>query len=215
MVIVERNYILLNCNRVHQADIHNTDYHTSMSHSILHCHPFQSTIHTLDGRGQFHHDHHHCTTNQPSITQSASSPQLPAPVPLIINPDHLPSHSTIHSSVDSPDYLSANSPGNSSAQPPLDPPAHLQHHPHNHSQNSETKNLPHSPVIDGLRTETTRPKKNRHSSTDTELCNVMISPVFKPRLSGFRITMNQRKYTVYRQFNFFFVYSQQNFKGKI
>ena len=27
----------------------------SMPHSILHCHPFQSTIHTLYGRGQFHH----------------------------------------------------------------------------------------------------------------------------------------------------------------
>ena len=40
---------------------------------------------------------------------------------------------------------------------------------------------PHFPVIDVLRTETTRPKRNRHSSTDTERCNVMISPVFEPR----------------------------------
>ena len=53
--ILKGNYISLNCNRVLQANIHNTDYHTSMSHSILHCHPFLSTIHTLDGRIQFHH----------------------------------------------------------------------------------------------------------------------------------------------------------------
>ena len=55
IIILKGNYILLNCNRVHRANNHNTDYHPSMSHSILHCHPFQSTIHTLYGRGQFHH----------------------------------------------------------------------------------------------------------------------------------------------------------------
>ena len=64
------------------------------------------------------------TTNQPPITQSASSPYLPAPVPPIINPNHPPSHSFSHSSVDPPDHTSANPPGNSFAQPPCDPHAH-------------------------------------------------------------------------------------------
>ena len=36
------------------------------------------------------------TPNQPPVTQSASSPQLPAPVLPIMNPDHPPSHSTSH-----------------------------------------------------------------------------------------------------------------------
>ena len=72
---------------------------------------------------------HNRATNQPPITQSASSPQLPSPVPPIINPDHPPSHSISHSSVDPPDHTSANPPGNSSAHQPRDPPAHLQHHP--------------------------------------------------------------------------------------
>ena len=127
------------------------------------------------------------TTNQPPITQSASPPQLPAPVPPIINPDHPPSHSISHSSVDPPDHTSANPPGNSSAQLPRDPPAYLQHHLHNHSPNPETKDSPHSPVIDVLRTETTRPKRTRHSSMDTELYNVMISPVFEPRLKNRKV----------------------------
>ena len=127
------------------------------------------------------------TTNQPPITQSASPPQLPAPVPPIINPDHPPSHSISHSSVDPPDHTSANPPGNSSAQLPRDPPAYLQHHLHNHSPNPETKDSPHSPVIDVLRTETTRPKRTRHSSTDTELYIVMISPVFEPRLKNCKV----------------------------
>ena len=127
------------------------------------------------------------TTNQPPITQSASSHQLPAPVPPIVNPDHPPSHSISHSSVDPPDHTSANPPGNSSAQLPHDPPAHIQHHPYNDSPNPETKDSPHSPVIDVLRTETTRPKRARHSSTDTELCSVMISPVFEPRLKNRKV----------------------------
>ena len=37
------------------SGIHNTEYHTSMAHSILHCYPFQPTIHTSDGRSQLHH----------------------------------------------------------------------------------------------------------------------------------------------------------------
>ena len=85
------------------------------------------------------------TTNQPPIAQSASSPQLPAPVPHIINPDHPPNYSISHSSVDPP--------GNSSAQPPGDPPAHLQYHPYNDSPNPETKDSPYSPVIDVIRTD--------------------------------------------------------------
>ena len=134
------------------------------------------------------------TTNQPPITQSASSPQLPAPVPRIINPDHSSSHSINHSSVDPPDHTSANPPGNSSAQPPRNLPAHLQHHPHNHSPNLETKDSPHSPVIDVLRTEITRPKRTRHSSTNTELCYVMISPVFEPRLKNRKLLTSSVNY---------------------
>ena len=56
-----------------------------------------------------------------------------------------------------------------------------------HRPNPEIKDSPHSPVIDVLRTETTRPKKTRHSSTDTELCSVMISPVFEPRLKNRKV----------------------------
>ena len=83
--------------------------------------------------------------------------------------------------------VTGNSPLNSSAQPPRDPPAHLQHHPYNDSPNPKTKGSPHSQVNDVLRTETTRPKRTRHSSTDTELCNVMISPVFEPRLKNRKV----------------------------
>ena len=32
-----------------------------------------------------------------------------------------------------------------------------------------------------------RSKRARHSSTDTELCNVMISPVFEPRLKNHKV----------------------------
>ena len=78
------------------------------------------------------------TTDQLPITQSASSPQLPAPVPPIIKPDHPLSHSISHSSVDPPGHTSANIPGKSSAQPPCDPPAQLQYHPDNDSPNPET-----------------------------------------------------------------------------
>ena len=90
-----------------------------------------------------------CVTNQP-LTQSASSPLLPAPVPPIMNPDHTPSYSISHSSVHPPDHTSAYQPDNSSAQPPRAPPTHLQHHPQNHSSNPETKDSPHSPAIDVL-----------------------------------------------------------------
>ena len=38
-----------------------------------------------------------------------------------------------------PDHPSAYQPDNSFAQPPRNPPAHLQHHLHNHSPNPETK----------------------------------------------------------------------------
>ena len=122
------------------------------------------------------------TTNQPPIIQSASSPQLPEPVQSIINPDHPPSHSISHSSVDPPDYTSANPPGNSSAQQPRDPPAHLQHRPYNDSSNPETNDSPHSPEP-----KLSRPNRTRHSSTDTELCNVMISPVFEHKLKNRKV----------------------------
>ena len=41
--------------------------------------------------------------------------------------------------------------------------------------------------IDYPRTKTMRSKRARHSSTDTELCNVMISPVFEPRLKSRKV----------------------------
>ena len=47
-----------------------------------------------------------CATNHP-LTQSASSPQLPVPVPPFMNPDHPPSHLISHSPVDPPNHPSA------------------------------------------------------------------------------------------------------------
>ena len=118
-----------------------------------------------------------CATNQP-LTQSASSPLLPAPVPPIMNPYHPSYHPISHSSVHPPDHPSAYQPDNSSAQPPRDPPTHLQHHPQNHSPNPETKDSPHSPAIDVLRTKTTRPKNNWQK---------LVSPVFEPRLKNRKV----------------------------
>ena len=105
------------------------------------------------------------------------------------------------------DYLSAHPPDTSSfcsshfplSHPPSHPPVHPQYHPHDHpldhpqdhpfdnSPNPESKDLPNSIDIDHPRTKTMSSKRARQSSTDTELCNVMIFPVFEHRLKNRKV----------------------------
>ena len=133
------------------------------------------------------------TTKQHFI-QSTSPPQLSAPILPSIYPGHQLGHSHGHWPIRQQDYSSAYQPHTSSSRQSNPSHSHLPVHPHDHQQvdprdhpfdvspNLESKDLPHSIDIGYPRTKTMRSKRARHSSSDTELCNVMISPVFEPRV---------------------------------
>ena len=111
--ILKRNYILLNYKRVHRADTHNTDYNTSKSHVILRHHPFQSTIHTSDGRGQFYH-------HDPTVPQINDSHNQQ--YHLNCQRQFHQSHSISHSSAHPPNHPPAYPLDIRSALPPRDSP---------------------------------------------------------------------------------------------
>ena len=104
---------------------------------------------------------------------------------------HMPIRKQDYSSAHPPDTSSSRSSHFPHSHKPGHPRVHQQDqeqdHPFDDSSNPESKDLPHFIDIDHPRTKTMRSKRARHRSTDTELCNVMISPVFEPRLKNRKV----------------------------
>ena len=128
--------------------------------------------------------HHHLSTS--STQYKSRSPTEPFPFP---RPHAHPQtrllicSSTRHPSSSSSHFPLSHPPGH----PPVHEQDHSQDHPFDYSPNPESKDLPHSIDIDHPRTKTMTSKRARHSSTDTELCNVMMSPMSEPRLKNRKV----------------------------
>ena len=185
MLVLKNNYMLSIYNiKVHRAVFHNSNMSHGMSHVAL---PINNPYFKRQIPTQ--RPQHKRTTKQP-LTQSAPSPQLSAPVLPSTNLDRQLSHSHGHSHSCQQDHSSAHPPDASSSHslhsplshPPAHPSTHHLDHPLDDSLNPEPKDLPHSIAFNHSKTESIRSKRARHSSINTELCNVMIPLLFEPRL---------------------------------